>query len=525
MNENELESLRRSLTKKFTFDCFESLDKFKTLPVNQLFPILKKLQKQQYDNNYRFFFYTFTEINHYQIFYLQQILKTLEIPNWFVCVITDEKSIIDVLKSAASTYTPDQSPIQNFIIKAKKKQISSLNHETNFNIPNSICINPWTHLFLNSDGSAKPCCIYKDNNAELNINSISIEQIVNSTKFTDLRKDLLSGKKPEACSVCWYEEEKGKKSKRIRDNLFLKNELFQLDWNQDTQLTSICIKLGNTCNLACRICGPDYSSTWYNEIKSNHKLLNFYDNNHCNTGWINNKDSKFWEDLKKHTHTVKFIQFEGGEPLLVKRHFEFLEHLIEANFADGIELYYNTNGSIFPESTIDTLNQFKSVHFTLSIDNLYEKFEYERYGTTWDQVDKNIQKFAKLDKSKYFVGIFCSLSLLNVADAYNLYCFFKPYNWPVEFNIVYNPEEMNMNILTDEAKKYTIAKLSNSVYKDFDEKIKPVIQHLITNTDTRLINKFLERTQSLDATRNQKFEDYYPELYTLLRKINHGKTI
>jgi hypothetical protein len=189
---------------------------------------------------------------------------------------------------------------------------------------------------------------------------------------------------------------------------------------------------------------------------------------------------------------------------------------VKENVAHNMSLHYNTNGSIFPHSKMHLFDKFKKVQFTLSIDNLGKKFEYERYGASWDSVYSNILEYSRLDKSKYSVNVICTLSALNLANAYDLYQFFKFLDIPIEYNLVYQPIDMSINVLTEPAKKYILSKI-NVDDPDFNSKIEPIIKQLKSNNNN-LIDRFYSRIHKFDDSRQQKFSDVYPELYNFLRK-------
>lgn len=485
--------------------------------MTQIYTDLIAIKKDTYADNDRIFFYTLTPTNKELILHLQKTIAVLDIPNFFVQIISNQPDVEQLMLEARDIYASDQDPIA--VIHCSDDSKESPIETTNFNIPNTICVNPWINLFLDTAGSANPCCIYLDPNQQLNINTQSFDEIMNSQPLKDLRRQLLDGEQPAGCQICWAEEANNKQSKRIRDNYVFKNELGKIDWNQIDSLAprALDIKLGNTCNLACRICSPDQSTTLNNEVKNTISLQQLYKPINLNTNWVQNKDSIFWNDMKSAKDSLTYIQVEGGEPLLVKRHFEILEFYVAENTAHKMCLHYNTNGSIFPATKMHLLDKFKHVEFTLSIDNLGKKFEYERYGASWDTVYSNILEYAKLDKSKYTINVLCTLSAMNLADAYDLYVFFKNLDIPIEYNILNEPADMSINVLTANAKKYILSKIGNINDSDFDSKINPVIKHLLNNHNN-LLDRFVDRTLAVDESRHQKFSDVYPELHNFLRK-------
>lgn len=508
--------LKLFLEQKYHCVLFKNLDDYLTLPITQLYADLKIVKKDTYENHDRILFYTLAATNKELIFHLQQTIALLEIPNYFVQIVSNQSNLTQCLTEASLLHTADQDPI--LAIRCSDQTEQAPVQTTNFNIPKTVCVNPWINLFLDTAGLANPCCIYQDPEKQLSINTQTFDEITSSQKMKKLRVQLLNGKQPVECQQCWNEEANGKTSKRLRDNYVFKQELGTIDWNQTDkiQVRALDIKLGNTCNLACTICSPDQSTTLHNEVKRNVELQKLYTPSTIDTNWVQDRNSIFWTEMKSSKDSLTYIQLEGGEPLLVKRHFEILEFYVEQNVAHNINLHYNTNGSIFPYDKIPTLDKFNKVEFTLSIDNLGKKFEYERYGASWESVYSNILEYSRLNNSKYTVNVLCTLSALNLADSYDLHQFFKSLGISVEYNLVYKPLDMSINVLTEDAKKYILSKISVDD-SEFNSKIDPVIKQLTSNNNN-LLDRFNNRINVLDKSRQQKFSDTYPELYNFLRK-------
>ena len=78
----------------------------------------------------------------------------------------------------------------------------------------------------------------------------------NSEYMNRLRKSFIAGEKPKGCQACWKEEQSGKTSKR--QNAWIKMPIIgEVAIKKNTVAPHfIDMKLGNICNLKCRICSP-----------------------------------------------------------------------------------------------------------------------------------------------------------------------------------------------------------------------------------------------------------------------------
>ena len=135
------------------------------------------------------------------------------------------------------------------------------------NIPHDqFCVLPWISLEASPIGTVRPCCLADNeivdndgNKFELAIADFSAIQ--NSNHMQGLRTEFLARQRPETCRKCWNEEDAGRTSKRMHTLDRLKHSLKDHDWTKDAKpLMFLDLKLGNICNLKCRICGSWSSS-------------------------------------------------------------------------------------------------------------------------------------------------------------------------------------------------------------------------------------------------------------------------
>jgi len=178
---------------------------------------------------------------------------------------------------------------------------------------------------------------------------------------------------------------------------------------------------GDTCNLRCAICNPNNSSAWKEELK----IPSVERKNTINYAW---------KDLE--LSQLKFVHFNGGEPLLSKEHVAFLEAILDKS---QVHLNYNTNGTILPSSKLLKLwSQFKLVQLDFSIDDIGDRFEYQRYPAKWHKVAENLQWFIDNSPVNCMFAVNTTVSILNLSNLENLNTWLK-YNFYV--NRVTDPIE------------------------------------------------------------------------------------
>lgn len=380
----------------------------------------------------------------------------------------------------------------------------------------SFCIMPFIHLETRSDSFVSRCCMsqdfYKKEDGTLfTLSKDTLDDVWNSSEIKNLRKDLLSGKKPEGCSACWIEESYGKESKRIRENK---------RWGVDSspKLRFLDLKLGNTCNLKCRICTPGSSSSWIKEYKDVYGVDLI-----ANMGQPINVDRRaimqwpdynesFWEDFSTKLSEIEMFEIYGGEPFLIERHFEILRKSIELGYSKNQKIHYNTNGTIYPEDAIKNIwPHFKEVDVMFSIDGIGEQFEYQRYPAKWDSVLQNISKFK--DNFEGRIEICLSVSSFNIYYLPEYLQFFNELGISVWLNMVYNPSSNSIANLKRETKLHIEEKLLK--YVDLHYDMQSVINFL-WGSEQDLQDQFIKTVERHDKYRNQDYFKTFKEFGEIL---------
>lgn len=393
-------------------------------------------------------------------------------------------------------------------------------------LPNTICMLPWISIETSPIGTARPCCladeeITDENGQKYQLANTTLENIYHSEYMKVLRRQFRNGEQPATCRRCWDEEAAGRASKRINSRIRLKEYYDSVDWANDSpdQLWFVDLKLGNICNLKCRICGSWSSSRWaeeemnYMPAGSNKKEhLAYY---FLKQGMWPRESPEFWDNLRTLLPQIKYIEFTGGEPFLIKEHFELLRFAVETGDAAHIEIHYNTNGSVYPEEAEEIWPHFKTVEVAFSIDNVGKRFEYERFGTTWDEVNNNVMRMKQFNSKvgNMKIQICMTVNIQNVyyldelCDWVNAAQFYDEY-----FNMLHDPKHMCISNLTPEAKDLVINKLKTARFSPRHKlEIVRIIKFVENGTGSDGAD-FRMKMSEADAYRKQQFSDTHPEI-------------
>ena len=97
--------------------------------------------------------------------------------------------------------------------------------------------------------------------------------------------------------------------------------------------------------------------------------------------------SAVWTELDSIMENIDLMEFTGGEPMMIQEQFDLLKSAVKNGHSKNIKVHYNTNGTHYVQDAIDNIwPNFKTVELAFSIDDIGEKFEYQRYGANWNEV-------------------------------------------------------------------------------------------------------------------------------------------
>ena len=328
-----------------------------------------------------------------------------------------------------------------------------------------------------------------------------------------LRTQFRKGDRPTSCQSCWQEEDAGKTSKRQNSIYKMKKSLHDWTPNSEPTLKFIDFKLGNVCNLKCRICGSWSSSKWAQEE------LDYGENpvalkNLREGGWPK-KNPQFFEDLKEELKHVEYFEFTGGEPFMIKDHFKILMHCVETGIAKNIDIHYNTNGTQLPPQEIfDLWAYFKHVEIAFSIDDVGEPFEYQRHPANWREVNANLVKFKERKTPNMDFQICTTVSIFNVFNLAKISLWVAQYQ-PKFFyvNTCFDPDYFNVQTLPKQVKN--IVNSRYNMLTDFQPTLRFMNSVDRDNPDMRERRK--SRILQTDAYRKENFGDVFPLLNKVLQ--------
>lgn len=394
----------------------------------------------------------------------------------------------------------------------------------------TLCVLPWMHLASHPNGGCSLCCRSNHNNAIswakkqdtnnlVKLSESSLNDIINSKKFIEVRQAMLNGERPIECEGCWKDEDAGIESKRQYENkrwAHIIDQLEQSAYLYKPNYRYIELRLGNVCNSACITCNSYSSSKWYPDEKKISQDLTWFELRPVeNFKWF--EDPAFYDELTKYSEGVEEIYINGGEPTLIKAHYRYLENLINNGTAQKVHVVYSLNMMDIPDKLIDLWRKFKKVTVNASIDDLNERNYYIRYPSKWEDTVASIEKLNNIDNVDWHVTQ--TVSILNIDNLHNFKDWLESnYNRTPHHNYVLYPEYFSVAAIPEKYRDYL-----KSLYDDkLDDWQKNDLHGKFeTPYDPELNIKAKEFIVALDKARDLNYKDYLPHLNEIFYEKNN----
>jgi len=402
------------------------------------------------------------------------------------------------------------------------------------NLPHDkFCVLPWVSLEASPIGTVRPCCladdeILDDAGEKFKLSRANFADIQNSTHMRSLRQQFLDSEQPQTCRKCWSEERAGRTSKRMHTLDRLKHMGISDEWTADAKsLMFLDLKLGNICNLKCRICGS-WSSSQFATEEINQLPRDKQKKSHAYTmlraGAWPRDNPQFWDQINSVLNDIRYIEFTGGEPFMIAEHFQMLQGIVDRGIAGQVEIHYNTNGTQYPESAEAIWKHFKTVEIAFSIDDVDERFEYQRSNAVWSEVCGNLDRFRDLKEiySNIELQVCTTVNVFNVRYLGHVAAWLErnqdSFNF-VYWNMMHDAWYFSIACLPDSAKK-AISEYLDSVETIYRDEFDRIRDFMNSGAST---DGFMTRMKiaDLDRKRSQDLSTVAPELAEL---INYVKT-
>jgi hypothetical protein len=377
----------------------------------------------------------------------------------------------------------------------------------------NFCPELWQRVFISQFDDkfyAKPCCLITPSDTTevvLTDPTQLFDHYNQSACVTDLREQNRQGKLDPGCNVCVVAERTtGSSTRRYAASMLTPGQSL-------TPMSHVDLNLGNLCNLSCAICGPASSTSWVPVWKNMH--------NELPTIASYNKNNRPEIDDPAFFKNIQVLQLQGGEVFLQPEYTNFFNKLKKYKNLNEIQVTIFTNGTVLPAPAfLELLKECKLVQLWVSIDDIGDRFEYQRRGAKWANVLENLHWYNAYCQDTFQLGFNVTQSLLNVfylSDTYN----FLTQQFP-KFVINNNPYNDSVGLLSishlPESIKIAI------VNKNKSNAALSMLENIITVDNSYKFNAAIEYIQKYNAATATSYADTHPEFWKLITEYNEGIT-
>jgi radical SAM protein with 4Fe4S-binding SPASM domain len=293
---------------------------------------------------------------------------------------------------------------------------------------NFYCAAPWRGLHINPRGDVKTCCAGNPNMLG-NLNSQSIQQVLNSDLMTEIRTSLAQGKAHDYCSNCVRAERFGADSERAWHNNVNPDFDYSTAGDQYHYPVIVDVRWNTTCNFSCNYCDSSASSKWaqLKQIPFRSGTRPYYE-----------QVCDFLEQHHDHIHEVALV---GGEPLLLPENERLLDVIPDTAI---VTLITNLNVDLQNNQIFRKLAQRQQVGWSMSFDNIGDRFEYVRYGGDWVMLQENLKIIQGLMQSQgQWGGVHAVYSIYNATRLCEFRQFVESAGATVLWQNLFQPEYLD----------------------------------------------------------------------------------
>jgi hypothetical protein len=442
------------------------------------------------------------------------------------------------------------------------------------------CLAKWTQVTMHLHNGMTHSCHHPSPH------KIPLQEIkdnptaLHNTNFKkEIRKEMLTGKKPEECNYCWNVE---KSSDSFSDRVFKSSESWSqphleeikgLDWKANYNPKYVEVSFSNTCNFKCSYCSPMFSSKWMEEIEKHGayptstkfndlswvKQTNQLPYKHSEENPYVESFWKWWPSLYNDLHTFRIT---GGEPLLSKDTWKILD-FIETTETPNRKLNISINSNLgVPKNLIvrfveqvkkiienDRVSEF--IIFT-SCESFGKQAEYIRNGLDYELFLENVE-YILSELPKVTINVMATFNALSVFGYGELldkiFELKQKYRnderyWvsaiQIDTSYLRWPQHLSVKILEDEHKELILEAAKKAFYYSTPEftrdnygfsdvevqKLKRLYDYAISEDDFNVKTNrkdFISFVDEHDKRRGTDFLKTFPQLENLYNNVKNNR--
>jgi organic radical activating enzyme len=309
-----------------------------------------------------------------------------------------------------------------------------------------LCLAKWKQVSLHLPTGLNNSCYHPPLHQ---IDSEAVKLNPSALHNTDFKKQqrkiMLQKERPSECSYCWTQEDLG----NLSDRHYRSGEpwaakdyhtILESTGNEDVLPSYVEVNFNHACNLKCSYCSPQFSSTWDDEMQRYgafptnppHNAPEHFQgrNRPVPARDANLYVDAFWQWWPELYPELEHFRMTGGEPLMDRNTYRVFDYVLEN---PSPKLHMNVTSNFSVEDTLFeryldyvkrlTSNEPKYLeHFMqyVSLDCMFERAEYGRYGMNFERVWENVNRFLNEVPTRSSLTFIITMNTLNVTGFHEI---------------------------------------------------------------------------------------------------------
>lgn len=369
-----------------------------------------------------------------------------------------------------------------------------------------ICTAPFSSVLIDINKNIKPCNQYaegpdmrstvgdhnRDEYIPGNLKQSILRDVLNSDRYTKLKKDMHDGVVPKGCEWCLQREKEtgfsqrqafmppGAETYSNNKNTSYNGRLYHEDWYKG--ITVLEIDTSNICNLTCAGCDSFFSSMWKiiedEIIPDDNNRFYMHDKPYRNIPYEFHIGNKLISQLAGvDLSYLKRVIYKGGEPFLNKDMLISLRYFDRIGVLPNLTVGITTNGTVVNPQITRLLDRAKRVEIVLSVDGPDKVNRYIRHSPNSISSTTNLVDFCNQFHTNRVV-----ISMMPTIMVYNIFSLDKLLDW---WLFEMKPRYDNAGINTISPVFYSSHFLRNKAWLTLRTLQPRTIQQLIQYYETR----------------------------------------
>jgi sulfatase maturation enzyme AslB (radical SAM superfamily) len=342
-----------------------------------------------------------------------------------------------------------------------------------------------------------------------NLNTQTIEEVLHGPILQEIRQTIRTGQLHEKyCYNCIQAERYGRSERNWHNDVSPNFDANKAD-DLEHEPALIDVRWNTTCNLTCNYCAPACSSGWaaLKGIPVKSGARPYYE--------------QVCDYLEQHSDSIKEVALVGGEPLLLPENVRLLD-VIPADAT--VTLITNVSVDLESNKIYNKLAERKKVGWSLSFDNIGERFEYVRAGGQWNKLLHNLDLIQDLMKNGQWGGIHAVYNLHNATRLMEFTKFARDRGLSIQWQSLYQPDCLDPQRLGPGIRDLALQEIDQLLSTDlcldservFFESVRQNFNQSQDNLCNSLKEHIAEMENKYHPDQQGRFAQLWPEISKLL---------